>query len=520
MHLKTSTSVLLLILLVCIAHGISLFNNYNIDDELVIENNDRIAFALEDIPGIFTSHYISTETVKADYRPLTILMFAIEYNWFPDSPGFSHFLNILCFCLFIWSLYAFVFSISKSESFAFLVASIFACAPHTTEVVASIKNRDEILALLFMTLAALQTHKLLLDNKKIRLLTIAILTIASILFKSTALPFSLLYLLFLASYQFPLKKLASVFITQILSILIVAVFIAVVLKSPFRQGYFLEDPLAYSNNLLEQIGLALNTMLHYSAKMLLPLRFGFYYGYNQITVQSVFNLLPIVSFFFHLVLLVLAIWLALKKKYTISTPIFSYLMLLGLYSNFPIHYQGIAGDRVLFSLLFPFSILMALAIEWLNQKFNLKAAPAMTSYFWLCIIILFSAKTIAREMQWKDRITLFKADIPHLDKSAKAHFILGYQLRSMAKNSGTEQSSNTYSEEALQHLNQAIQIYPKYTQALETAGLILASDLLQYEKAIPYFEKALIADSSAWKSAYNLALCQIHLTLIVTQQLP
>ncbi len=488
-----------------------MFNQFNIDDELVIDNNERIAYALEDIPAIFTSNYISTETVKADYRPLTILMFAIEYNLFPDTPSISHLFSMICFLFLLWALYHFFLLTNGNESFSFLITSIIACAPHSTEVIASIKNRDEILAMLFMLLAAIQGFKYLKNPHPTILVLASFFTLISLLFKTTSLPFILVFPCIIASYQHPIKKLIPIIFIQLITVAALGLFIIFVLKSPFRQGYFLEDPLTYSSDLLIHLGLILQTALHYTSKMVFPLHFGFYYGYNQIPLQSVWNVLPIISMLIHFGLIFYAIYLFILKKYVISAAIFSYLMILALYSNFPLHYQGIVGDRVLFSLLIPFAVLLASFITFINKKFSLSTAPSLTSYFWVSIIILFSVRTAARELQWKDRVTLFRSDIKHLDHSAKAHFILAYQLKALARNEESPLIREQLNKEAFENLNKATKIYPPYAQAWESAGLILASDLHQYDVASEYFKKSLDADSSAWKSAYNLALCQINL---------
>ena len=130
----------------------SILNNYSMDDELVTQNHRLTSKGISAIPEIFRSPYYEDRAgYKYEYRPLVLVTFAIEHSIFGDNPHVSHFINVLLYgllCLVLFNLLKLLFA-SYDVTFALLVTLVFAAHPTHTEVVASIKNRDEILALLF-----------------------------------------------------------------------------------------------------------------------------------------------------------------------------------------------------------------------------------------------------------------------------------------------------------------------------------------------------------------------------------
>src|SRR6185436_1377839 len=85
------------------------------------------------------------------YRPLSLVMFAIEYQFFGPNPAAGHFFNILTFigCVIMLFLFLDKFFGGKKTAIAFIGALVFAVHPIHTEVVANIKSRDELLCYFF-----------------------------------------------------------------------------------------------------------------------------------------------------------------------------------------------------------------------------------------------------------------------------------------------------------------------------------------------------------------------------------
>jgi hypothetical protein len=146
----------ILIGIVCLSvHGVTLLNDYNLDDNLVTQNHRLTSKGISAIPEIYRSPYYQDDMgYSYGYRPTTLASFAIEKSLFGESALVSHTINLalyLATCLLIFFLIKRIFP--DKVDMALFAALLFTVHPIHTEVVASIKNRDEILALLFMLLA-------------------------------------------------------------------------------------------------------------------------------------------------------------------------------------------------------------------------------------------------------------------------------------------------------------------------------------------------------------------------------
>ncbi len=182
--------------------GNTLNNSYNLDDELVTKNHRHTSKGFSAIPDIFTSPYYEDEYGYAyEYRPITLTSFAIEHQFFGESPGISHFINVLLYALtgiMLWTLLSILFQ-NMNSFLTLLITLLFIAHPLHTEVVANIKNRDEILALLFVLVswffAYKSTKEKIIQNSTLAILffVVAILSKQSILLSGFLIPVSLIF---------------------------------------------------------------------------------------------------------------------------------------------------------------------------------------------------------------------------------------------------------------------------------------------------------------------------------------
>lgn len=137
-------------------------NGYNMDDNLVTQNHPLTSRGLEAISEIFTSPYYSDAMGYAyGYRPIVHVSYAIEHAFFGEKPGVSHFFNVILYVLSVILFFKLLLKWvgEKNVLLATIIALFFAIHPIHSEVVASLKNRDEILAFLFVILAGLSLEK-------------------------------------------------------------------------------------------------------------------------------------------------------------------------------------------------------------------------------------------------------------------------------------------------------------------------------------------------------------------------
>ncbi|MBK8555111.1 MAG: glycosyltransferase family 39 protein [Lewinellaceae bacterium] len=171
---------LLLMVLAYALYAASRAFGYVLDDQMVIWQNGfvqngfagiRDIFSYDSFMGYFKEPKFLLEGGR--YRPLSLATFAMEVGFFgKDHPGTSHFINILLYGLngvLLYRVLSGLFPLQAGGKWFFglpFLASVFFMAhPLHVEVVANIKGRDEILALMG-SLAALYASLKYFDTGK------------------------------------------------------------------------------------------------------------------------------------------------------------------------------------------------------------------------------------------------------------------------------------------------------------------------------------------------------------------
>jgi hypothetical protein len=143
---------------VCFAlYANTLKNGFALDDVMVFKENKIVAKGLSGIAELLsTPHMRGYLVIPNDlYRPLSLVMFAIEYQFFGASPFIGHLVNILLFagCVIMLFLFLNNFFNGKKTAIAFIGAFVFALHPIHTEVVANMKSSDELFCFFFAFLS-------------------------------------------------------------------------------------------------------------------------------------------------------------------------------------------------------------------------------------------------------------------------------------------------------------------------------------------------------------------------------
>lgn len=173
----------------------TLGHGYNLDDTLVTNNHPLTSKGLSAIGEIFTSSYYSDNMGYAyGYRPIVHLSFALEHDLFGQSPGAGHFINIALFTLCVLLLFKLLIKWFGEQNTIFIAIAtlLFAVHPIHTEVVNNLKNRDELLAFLFVISAGLCFNNYLEKGKITSLIGILLYTTLAMLSKKSAYPLTIL----------------------------------------------------------------------------------------------------------------------------------------------------------------------------------------------------------------------------------------------------------------------------------------------------------------------------------------
>jgi hypothetical protein len=180
----------ILVLLAFLLYSNTLGHKFAFDDSIVITDNSFTQKGLAGIPDLVSRDFFEgvygeggMELSGGRFRPLSLVCFAVENQFFGKvkkingqpvldekgqqlydyNPGVGHFLNILFYALsalLLFNLLSLWFSGTNGASvIPFVAGLIFVAHPIHTEVVANIKSRDEILAMLLLFGALYALHK-------------------------------------------------------------------------------------------------------------------------------------------------------------------------------------------------------------------------------------------------------------------------------------------------------------------------------------------------------------------------
>jgi len=507
-------------------------HDYTQDDAIVITDNMFTTKGAAGIPGILkydTFYGFFKEAGKANlvaggrYRPLTLVMFAIEYQLFGKNPFIGHLINALLYGLTGFVLYWLLLQLLKRKEnsveayFIALAASLlFITHPIHTEAVANIKGRDEIVALLG-SLAALYFSIKAFSNQKVGLNIIAgALFFLALLSKENAITFVAIAPL---TYYFFTKAKVSQIAIQTLPFIIATVLFLIIRTSVigFNSG---EPPMELMNNPFiklqdngyvpftpaERFATVFFTLGKYLQLLVFPYPLTHDYYPRHIGILNFGDCRALGSLALYIGLIIYAI-VGFRKKDPISYSILFYILTLSIVSNivFPV------GTNMAERLLFMPSVGFCLAIAVLLQRFffskKLTTFKQLYPAFGVLLLLstFFSVTTIIRNRAWESNYTLFTTDIKTSLNSAKLRNAVGGELIAQSVNEKNEQRRQSMLNEAAGHLRAATKIHPNYKNAYLLLGNCY-NYLQQYDSSIVAYQKALQLDQNYEEAFNNLAI--------------
>ena len=181
---------LLIFIFSFLLYSTAINSDYNLDDTLVTQNHRLTSKGISAIPDIFTSPYYQDEMgYSYEYRPLVLISFALEHELFGENPHVSHFFNVLLYALACSLLFIVFKKLLTGYSILFpaAISLLFAVHPIHAEVVSSIKNRDEILALIFGLLSLQSTLGFINEKKRWSIIFVPVFFTAALMCKVSIL---------------------------------------------------------------------------------------------------------------------------------------------------------------------------------------------------------------------------------------------------------------------------------------------------------------------------------------------
>ncbi|MCA0234835.1 MAG: glycosyltransferase family 39 protein [Bacteroidetes bacterium] len=506
----------------------TLTHGFVLDDAIVITDNMYTTKGVEGIPGILSKETFfgffkveGKETLVSGgrYRPMTLVLFAMVYQVAGASPFVFHLLTILLFALTCVVLYRTLLLLLAPRGddyaalFSWLAALLFAAHPIHTEVVDNIKGCDEIVTLLGSLATLYFVVKAHDSGQQKWSLLAGVIFFLACLSKENAVTFVAVIPLALwvfrgASAAAILKNMAPV------AVAFLAFFF---IRGTILNWKFGGAPMELMNNPYlklqgnqwvaftgaEKLATIFYTLLKYVQLLFVPHPLTHDYYPRTIDIMTFSNGAVLLSVLLYAGMSYYAIS-GLGKRDPLRFGILFYLLTLSIVSNIVFPIGTNMGERFAFMPSVGFCMVLASLLYWFRSKMN--NLNVLLGVFG-AIIVLFSLKTITRNPAWASNEKLFFSDVSVSRKSAKIQNACGGILFDRATKETNEVRRNELCNQALSHLNQAIEIYPNYSDAYVSRGG--ANYYLKlYDQSISDYRRAVELASSdpRWKTYLALAL--------------
>lgn len=473
--LSNKWAALIFLIVSFVLYGNTMGNKYCLDDAIVITQNKFTQQGLKGIDDIFANESFtgffgeSKALVSgARYRPLSIATFAIEKQFFGERPAISHFINIVLYFLTGLLLFLVLQQIiplddKQKIGIAFISTLLFLFHPVHTEVVANIKGRDEIMALLLSLVSVYYILQFYRENKISKLVIAAASFFLALLSKENA--FFVIVLLPLFLYTAGYKTFGKIF--KAYPYLIGAAVVYFII----RQGVTGDLVTVQSDELMNNSFLHASISEKYATimftlgvylKLLVfphPLTYD-YYPYH-IPLMDWGSGLVWLSFFLHLALVFAAIYY-FRKKIIVSIAIAFYLIPLAPVSNILFPIGVFMNERFLYISSIGFTII---AGYYAFKAYELRKMKTFIMVILPVLFILMGFKTIDRNKAWYNDYTLFTTDVKTSVNSAKSNCSAGGMLMESTDTIIDNTRKQQILRQSVGYLQKAVSVHPKYIDA-------------------------------------------------------
>jgi tetratricopeptide (TPR) repeat protein len=467
-------------------------HGYVLDDVATISQNRFVQMGWRGIPEMFRHTlwygYDGYESVNS-YRPLAHATFAVEYALFGGlRPDISHVINTLIYAaesLLLWLFLRRLFP--RQEQLAFFASLLFVVHPVHTESVVNLKNRDELLALLFglASLLALMHH--VEKNKRHWLALSAVFYALGLLCKESLVSWILIFPIVL----FYCSK-SSQSVNQIVQTTAIFVFtfaavwmgrsLVTAQVAPQPKPDHWNNPILLADSWITAAGTKLYVLGKYLQLSVVPHTLTSSYFYNDLPLLPLWHWQSVLSLLAY-GCLVYALFRYLPQRHPVGFAIAFYGITLAMFSNFFMFYFYTAALSERF-LLIP-SIGACVAGGYGLQKILAHSRPLATGLL-IFVLLAASLKTIVRNRAWADNLTLAQTDLQVSPQSYLLNATMGLELYKKA-----EMQKNLYLlQQALPYFQKAVQLDAEDPNIWEYYGRSLAL-LGNYSQAARCFEQAL-----------------------------
>jgi hypothetical protein len=458
--------ILILIVIGFLVYFNSLFNGFVWDDEEQIINNEKV-HSITNIPQFFQeSTFNSGGSISLNgtyYRPLMMTVFSIIYQLFGPRPFFYHLFQLgvhIINALLIFYLFTYL---GFSSLLSFFLTTIFLIHPINTEAVSYISALQDVLYIFFGLIAILITIKNKHNNTK-NILLINLFIFLGFLTKETAGFFILLILFYNFLYKRDNIKYFVFFIFIIGFYLILRLGVAGIFFTKFHFA-----PIAQIS-LKERILMIPAVLFYYLKTFFFPKDLAVMQHWLIKTIDLKNFFIPL---FFEVIFFSALFFLFKKSKKFIFFLFWFWILILP-------HLQIFALDMTVAERWFYGPMIGLLGTIGAIFNFQQAVFKKLIPVF-ILIVFLFSVRTIIRNKDWKNGLTLFSHDVQISKNSFDLENNLGVELFRVKKY-----------DQAKIHFENSCRLSPTWWVNWNNLGAVYErkNNLKQakklYEKAIAY----------------------------------
>lgn len=466
-------------------------HDYALDDTGAIQQNLNVQKGLKGIPDILKMDLWEQSEVRLGYyRPLSLITFAVEYEFFQFAPHVSHFNNVLFFAISCVVLFLVLQALlgNVHQFIPIAITLLFAAHPIHTEVVANIKSRDEILSFLFVFTSILFFILNLKRKKPVFLIMSFIAAYFGMLSKETAL--TGLLMIPVIYYLYSEEKLKLMKLLPVIA----AIGIFFIQKSIFIKNVIIPvDIINYPYDQDFKLPTSVYLLVHGLKLLLFPIDLRYDYSYNLIPAVDFNN--PIT--FLGLLILIGGGLFALNrlmKKSILAVPLSMYFLSIAPGFAFTFLRGGIFAERFLYSAALGFLILLVLLLfnllkRWSHRVKNIELYGI--GVFTVLVTSLYAIKTITRNLVWKDNYTLFSTDIKTGETSAQnqRHFAEQTLVKALAEKDTIRKLE--LANVSLKAFEKSYNMHPMFAESYMKTAVIYQLILNNPDKAIYFYRKTI-----------------------------
>jgi Flp pilus assembly protein TadD len=521
-------------------------NDYAVDDRAFTTEHAYVQQGVAGIPKILaTSYTYGFNRINKDYRPLSPVTFAIETTLAGDNPHLRHAVNVCLYAATAALLYLLLASLLRDGMTAFFAAALFVAHPIHTEVVANIKSRDSLLCFLCMLASILFLRAYRAFGRKRYLVAGLAAAFLAMLSKETGLVTFIVAPLAIFVLDRATRAQALRLCGQLTAVtcIYIAIRYAVVGAFAFSGDVnVLNNSLMAASTISDRYATAVLILGRYLTLLVAPVRLSYDYSYNEIPVTNWSNPYVVLSLCAYLALAGIAC-AGLGRRRVSALGIALYLIPLSVSANIFVLLGSTMAERFVYEASLGFCLVLGLGLARMPSLLP-KLPDARRRQIGVAaagvILVLYGARTIARNRDWRDNESIFRAATEAVPSSFRAHGALAYTLQLQAEQATDARLKTQLYEQAITGYTRSLAILPANAElwyrlgyclyqvgrrdeamesmlkslAIEPGQAAVQNDVAtmyiqrnEHDRAIPHLERAIAANPSLAEAHGNLGIC-------------